>query len=725
MDKKYDFTMFDDDEVTQTESIVRGLGQGVSLGFSDEILASGRAVMDDLSQVFSKEPLSENQKVTYDEFGRPINPTAGIQNYEKYIAEERHKNKRAEEANPKSYLGGEVLGGVATAWAPGLSLSKSAKLGEVLGKSALGGGLSGAGLSEASDSKELMKDVATGAGLATGLGATFHGVGKGLTKLKDKINFRNKNIKEAYTTIKHPEMGKINVRYSATKGRPRVEALSLEGDATVSFRDVADNDLRSFIQDSVQEATDNTFAKTKVVKGVDGTKYDVRFVDGENGKILGIGLKDDILVGADEAPRELIDDISNKLNIRSEKLTTKKVTHPEFGDLNVRVDANNKVVDFQLVDDQDLLTAVDAPDVAEEIDDLLKAEAGKMLDPLNKGFAKVSSFVSGIDEEAIERQIQRPYQTLNAEADDFVFDTSRKALNEIQAKQQTLGRQVGKASDGFLANQRNLNYSQQAKTLATTIDDFLARNAPSTNGFSALKKSELEELQRLSETLKTNEITGEDFFKLREYLDTVKNLAKKYDKDEVGPFINFLKQVRHQADQVVDEAYPPLDQANQKFAEFKNNQNLLGLKNEKTAESYVDNLYGRNKKYRQKAANELLSPNTLNEIRDVAANKAFNAQGGSGSQYGLRNISRVVLGLPSLGVSELLLNPEVIKYNARALGKIQNALKTEGSQALGKFAKPLAEAAKRGNAALSSTHFILSQQNQEYRKIIEELDKEE
>lgn len=44
---------------------------------------------------------------------------------------------------------------------------------------------------------------------------------------------------------------------------------------------------------------------------------------------------------------------------------------------------------------------------------------------------------------------------------------------------------------------------------------------------------------------------------------------------------------------------------------------------------------------------------------------------------------------------------------------------------LGKFAAPLLQAAQRGNSSLAATHFILQQNNPEYRKAIQNLDKED
>jgi hypothetical protein len=43
-------------------------------------------------------------------------------------------------------------------------------------------------------------------------------------------------------------------------------------------------------------------------------------------------------------------------------------------------------------------------------------------------------------------------------------------------------------------------------------------------------------------------------------------------------------------------------------------------------------------------------------------------------------------------------------------------------QALGRFARPIMEAAARGSAALSATHFVLMQREREYRDLVEQLD---
>lgn len=134
--------------VSGLESAGRGLLQGGSLGFSDELYGGGAALVDAL------------KKGTLDDFG------------DTYTAERdavRKANKAAEEANPNAYLGGNIAGGVATAFVPGLNIGKVATLG---GRAALAAGL-GAGAGLGNSEADLTKGEVGRAALDTAVGGAL------------------------------------------------------------------------------------------------------------------------------------------------------------------------------------------------------------------------------------------------------------------------------------------------------------------------------------------------------------------------------------------------------------------------------------------------------------------------------------------------------------------------------------------------------------------------
>jgi hypothetical protein len=68
------------------------------------------------------------------------------------------------------------------------------------------------------------------------------------------------------------------------------------------------------------------------------------------------------------------------------------------------------------------------------------------------------------------------------------------------------------------------------------LEDFLRANQPSARGFSGVSDSERDALLQLKGML-DGPMNGEDLVKVRDYLDHVKRLAGKYDKEETGPVI--------------------------------------------------------------------------------------------------------------------------------------------------------------------------------------------
>lgn len=150
-------------EVSQGESLQRGAEQGASMGFFDElsgaVSGAGRvAGFEDLGGAL-KDVSYSSPTMDWDEI---------VKAYQKTRDDQRVKTKLAEEANPKTYLGGNILGGL-----PALSASG------VAGAASLGGA-AGLGSSDVDLTKEGLttesltevgKDVAMGAGLGAGVAA--------------------------------------------------------------------------------------------------------------------------------------------------------------------------------------------------------------------------------------------------------------------------------------------------------------------------------------------------------------------------------------------------------------------------------------------------------------------------------------------------------------------------------------------------------------------------
>lgn len=160
----------DTEELSQPgylESAARGLAQGGSLGFADEITGA-------VESAFTDKP------------------------YEQARNESRANYKRAQEANPATYTTSEIGGGLATAFVPGANIAKGASLGKAaLQAAALGAG-TGAGYSDADNIKDLAIDTGIGAGIGGALGAGAHAASPYLQKGIEKFAGRADDLADRF-----------------------------------------------------------------------------------------------------------------------------------------------------------------------------------------------------------------------------------------------------------------------------------------------------------------------------------------------------------------------------------------------------------------------------------------------------------------------------------------------------------------------------------------------
>lgn len=148
-------------DTSKLESLGRGLAQGGSFGFADELSAGVQAPFSDKT-------------------------------YTDIRDENRLQDKAAQESNPKTFLSGQVGGGVASALIPfGGQLGKAAQIGRL----AVEGGIAGLGTSEADLTKgevggaaiDTLKGAGMGAGAGVALGAAGKVLGKALGKGGTKV----------------------------------------------------------------------------------------------------------------------------------------------------------------------------------------------------------------------------------------------------------------------------------------------------------------------------------------------------------------------------------------------------------------------------------------------------------------------------------------------------------------------------------------------------------
>lgn len=152
-------------KISKTESGLRGAAQGATLGFADEISGSAEA-------------LWEMAKGNTEDFGRL---------YKQYRDESRSNFADAQEANPKTYLAGEVGGGLATTIMPAGVGLKAAQTAVGLGvRGAAAGAAAGLGYSNEDDVGGQLLDTGKGLALGAVLPVAIQKAGKGAQRLVNK-----------------------------------------------------------------------------------------------------------------------------------------------------------------------------------------------------------------------------------------------------------------------------------------------------------------------------------------------------------------------------------------------------------------------------------------------------------------------------------------------------------------------------------------------------------
>lgn len=194
------------------EAVGRGALQGASLGWGDEIAAAADTLISKIPGVRSA---AEYLAPAAGGRGGSLSYTDPNVTYQQRRDAYRATNAAAKEAHPYAYGGGEVAGGIATAFAPGMTLAKGAGALKVGAQGAALGGAAAAGESEAKDVKGLLKDTAEGAAIGGVGGAVLHKAAGGAAKIlaKGLPELADKQAAEALTR----KVGKAGAPESLTR----------------------------------------------------------------------------------------------------------------------------------------------------------------------------------------------------------------------------------------------------------------------------------------------------------------------------------------------------------------------------------------------------------------------------------------------------------------------------------------------------------------------------
>lgn len=193
-----DKVTFDDEapKPGKIESFVRGTVQGATLNFSDEMVGA-------LESLFSDKTYAQARD------------------------ESRAANQAAKDANPWTYGAGELGGGIATSFVPGLGVAKGASLGAQALKAGAIGAVSGLGASEKEDLGGQLQDAATSGALSA---ATAGIIGKVVRGAPERVEKRliGDITDGATATQRDKVVGKAGSKagevLEAIKGNPAIKA---------------------------------------------------------------------------------------------------------------------------------------------------------------------------------------------------------------------------------------------------------------------------------------------------------------------------------------------------------------------------------------------------------------------------------------------------------------------------------------------------------------------
>lgn len=181
----------------EMESIARGTVQGATGGWADEIVGTGRAVVDDLGEFFSGDDSAPKAK--RDEFGRVTNSEElnARGTYKQHRDEYRRGDRAASEANPGLYATSNFVGGVAS------PLNKIVKGASLMRAGATLGGINAMGTSEAEDFEGMAQDTAAGVGLGAVIGGAGQVAGWAGQKASPYISKKTEKVRAAIQSGKN------------------------------------------------------------------------------------------------------------------------------------------------------------------------------------------------------------------------------------------------------------------------------------------------------------------------------------------------------------------------------------------------------------------------------------------------------------------------------------------------------------------------------------------
>lgn len=785
----------------EIESFTRGAAQGVTLGFADELVGAAESTFGVLSGDSSALRLSGA--------------------YEKSRDESRDAFRTAEQANPYSYLAGEVSGSLASSAIPGLNVAKGATFGRRVAQAGVEGALAGMGLSEEESLGEIAKDGALGATL----GAGFQGIGEKVAaplagkaatlwnesqagkKAADLFDTGLKKAGRAFANVPEEYTDEYLKRGGQIAARPEEEILdeisgiytsrkeTLEG-AKESYQrsgrkfDEAKQRLKQERQDYVYQARESLKQAEEQLKSVaDNLKRGYQDDVFQSREVLNqarsqfdnaalesvealrsksvLNLKDDIL--------DSIDSLKQKVQAGSGKAY--QALENAQGRVSTRgmVDTIDSGLGSLTVKGQ---TVSDSAASSHQVLNKLKERIAQLGDEISLPEAK--AIIQQLDDDIIytpgERGVFAP------EADAIKLKVRRVLDSALKEKSPEYRAQMAKvAEDAELLSQTRQSMGNEAKVLARlnqlssvkgrnidlnlierlgtkTSKDFknpiqeylkvrgVLESPASLKAYKeglpehrSLKKAEeayqallSPDAKRSTERLMAERPEYAAAKKARETYESLldpKNVRSVEEAALKTPEYQDF-QTAAQGKMYAEEAYEPIKKFGQGSVQAKMRA-LTGARNYDAEKLFAELDKSTGKKFSQEVKDRAILDSfekgdvngSRRTLLGAMAGKAVGASLGGAAGYAAGDEYGAGMGaLAGFGSDRYA--GKIFK--ALLDGRLQGPQAINAAKKLGRFAKPLMDAAKRGNHAVAATHFVLSQQDPEYRQLMkQEFDEEE
>lgn len=718
------------DKGTTSDSFMKGAEQGVTFGHADEFAGGVQSGLEKLAELgfpgilpesVTQTPSQINEQLLNRGFtGKELDQST----YESARDLARQEYKDAEQTNPMSYLGGNIVGGALTAMIPGgvgtkimSSMGEAAQGASALSKASQmalnavpAGAVMGLGSSEAETPVELGLDVLTGAGTSALLGGGLNLVGQGLVAGTQSVG--NLITKKVPTVARAFEKGKDGVNTLSKEFSDDVNKRI--GEFTEKVSDPFIEKRKQILERNATLSSKNDELLTEVGKQLNNVNDEVGKLK-NNLSQTNLGKIEKAKLGYGEQLTSKLLDVKNKIR------TTYDVIESQLDDAGINFNVNQEISEFG----EDLINNGLMPEQAETFSKRLSPffEKIDLSIPELKQMKMITNKMMESPNPAIKLAARKLYGKINQNQINTIsengFDDVAKKLTDTNKKYVT-SLDLEDELVGSLQKDRVLQKTIVDDTVIKNLNKFIKQDASSINSsnllrekakrldpkFSNLVENVYEDLNKKTNVQEL--LKSKDLFQNNAELQRLENLKTQLKQKISKPEITSQDQrliekdtdlIKNEVRDILGKIDNPLDETSKVKA-----TDIL---------SEYQNLSGKNKIVDE--ALELskdmdLVRSSNDEIRGMISPKSIGTLQTLG-QYPSNLLGR---GVGSIGRStdKYLSQPlsKISSFVNKDVGSIVNNLKNFRTPEAAVYAEQLSTAANKGSDALNATMFSLKQQ---------------